>query len=225
MTRRGNVIFIVFSCILLFLIFWQPKAGWSFREFLLGNTIQRSRNPNGILLENDALRAELAKLQDIKNKIEVWSPEYFAVPVYVGRYPFNLRSELTLAAGRNEGLRANQPVFLNKVFIGLIKDVFEDKATVKTIFDASWKSAVRIGASGIEGLLVGGNQPTVTLIDKQADVKEGDIVYAAFPGTPYGAAIGEIKSARLSQNQLFQEAEIDFSYQINEVRAVLIPKP
>ena len=91
-----------------------------------------------------------------------------------------------------------------------------------TVFDTGWQSAVRVGPRGVDALFKGGNEPILALVEKNAGLLEGDIIYTAAPGFPYGLPLGEVREPRLAADQLFKEAKVSFPYETGKLRTVLV---
>ncbi|MBI4094930.1 MAG: rod shape-determining protein MreC [Candidatus Liptonbacteria bacterium] len=205
---------------LVFLIVWQPRIGWSVQELLSG--------PRRADSELDTLKKENARLKseaELLESVRAQLPEEKAVRVpalVYSRYPYNFRNELLVNAGAAEGISPEDAVLFGEFLLGAAKEVFEDSSVVRTVFDYRWQSAVRVGAQGFDALLVGGNQPRITLIDRQVKVKAGDSIVSASPGFPVGTPVGEVRAVTLSADQLFQEATITFPYDMRDVRAVSV---
>ena len=109
------------------------------------------------------------------------------------------------------------------VFIGRITRVYEDYSLVRTIFDPDWRLSVRIGENGINALLVGGPEPRLTTIDKNKILEEGSAVYSADREIPYGTLIGKIKKIIIAPSAVFQEAELELPYELNnEIRELKV---
>lgn len=221
MRRQENLFLGILAIGIIVLVVWQPRATWWLQNFLLSGLNRAPVDINNLQTENVSLKSRLAVLEDIKAQLPEWSPEYARAMVY-SRYPFNLKNELLISVGREDGINPGSPVFFNEVLVGRIDRVFTRTSLVKTIFDAKWQSAVRIGTRGIEGLLVGGNDPRITLIDKKAEIGAADPVYNAHKDFPYGAPVAAIKQIGPSSDQLFKEATLYFSYQMNDIRTVLV---
>jgi cell shape-determining protein MreC len=108
------------------------------------------------------------------------------------------------------------------VLLGKTTRVFDTTSLVQTVFDDGWQSAVRVGRQGTDALLKGGSNPRLTLIGKTARIATGDIVYSASERFPYGLSIASVKDVKLSADRLFQEAELQFDYDLNDIRAVSV---
>lgn len=175
---------------------------------------------NRLYLENQSLKAQL------ESGLAVEIPaENFKVAKVYSSYPFNNRHEISIAAGKRDGLKELSPVVIDDaILIGQISRVYENYSLVRTIFDSDWRLSVKIGKSGIDALLVGGPEPRLTMIDKNKPVKEEEVVYSASSGFPYGVLIGRVKRVISSPTAVFQEAELSLSYgldnKITEVRVL-----
>lgn len=180
------------------------------------------RSPD-LLLENENLKAELAKLQSIKSQLPERPREFLRTVVY-SRYPFNFKSEMLVGVNRDESVAVGKAVVFGGVLVGEVQEVFGDTALVITVFDSRFKSAVRIGRGGADALFKGGSLPKIVLIPLGAKVAEGDIVYSASPDFPYGLPLGRVRDIKASSDNLFKEATLDLAYDINALQTVLISK-
>lgn len=172
----------------------------------------------GLKMRIQELEAENAFL-----KSELGEPgSLTAIKVY-STYPFTTRSEFIIAAGERNGLRTNDTVVVRgDVLVGKVREVFESSAVVTTIFDPSWEIPVRIGSGEFDALLQGGNELTLSLIQKDTPIADGDRVISAGEGVPYGLEIGFIKSIKESSDGVFKEAVVEPSFRINNLRDVAI---
>lgn len=212
----------VLILVLLGLVIWQPQFGWFFGQFFLGAPSSDPAELKALRDENAALKVELAKLEDVKRELPDRKPEYLRALVY-SSYPFNLRNKILVDAGRRDGILGGEGVMFGNSLIGKIEEVFEGTALVKTVFDPSWQSAVRIKGE-IDALLVGGTNPRLTIIRKDAEISAGDPVSSAAPDFPYGLPVGTVKTIQPSEDKLFKETDLSFSYELADVRTVFIVK-
>lgn len=215
-------IFVLCTLALLILIFFEPAYGWRLRAWLGSRDVISSDDP-ALPAQNQALEAELAQLQVIASQIPQNPKNAIRAMVY-SRYPFGLKNELLVSAGAGEGVATGSTVTFQGVFIGSIAQVFPDSAVVQTVFDPEFKMPVRIGSVGADGLIVGGSYPKVTSIAKTANIANGDVVYTASPGVPYALPVAVVNATNTSADNLFEEASLDFAYDINGVETVLIEK-
>ncbi len=221
--RSTKWLFPALSFIVLLLIFLRPEAGWSVRSFFMGSPQSEGKDTETLRIENASLKAQIAKLQVVRDQLPQWSADYVRA-VVSSRYPFNFKNELLINAGKNQSIFVDEAVIFGKILIGQIQEVFGNTSIVKTIFDNRWQSAVQVGQKGVQALLKGGGDPKLTLIDKKAKVMAGDVVYNVAPGLPYGAPIAEVGRIELSPDNLFQEASLKLQYDLGDIRSVLVIK-
>lgn len=136
-------------------------------------------------------------------------------------YPFNNRNLLTVNAGAESGVRIGMPATIEgKILLGQVIEVFENKSIIRTFFDKDFSLPIRIGEKEANALLVGGQDPRLSLIDKSSDIKEGDSVFSAGRDFPYGMAVGTV--GIISSANSLLEASLMTPYQISDLREVYI---
>ena len=166
--------------------------------------------------QNEDLRAQINELRTTNYKLQ--TDNYLTGKIF-STYPFNIKNQLTINAGEKQGVKKGTTATIGEnILVGQIIEVFENYSVARTIFDPKWQLPVRIGEEEVNGLLQGGNEPKITLIEKP--VKAGDIIYSAVADFPYGLKIGEISEIKETSSGIFKEAEVKVSYNINELREV-----
>jgi cell shape-determining protein MreC len=192
--------------------------------------VKKERAHDEILLlkqENEDLRAQIQKcavpdIQSLKQKQEILSGKYLRVRVF-SVYPFNIRNQLTINAGEEQGIKNMMPAVLaENILVGRIKEVSRKISVIQTVFDPAFETPVRIGGEGVNGLLQGGSEPKIVLIEKTKPLARGDLVYSAGPDFPYGLKIGEIDEIRESIPGVFKEAIIKAPFKVGDIREVNI---
>lgn len=174
---------------------------------------ENSRRITELEKENRNLRFQL-----LNQKLE----KAGVVKVY-SAYPFSNRGELAIAAGLADGIKIGDVVtYGNNIIVGKITKVFDSSSVVTTIFNPSWKSAVRIGEHEIDALLQGGNELTVTLIPIESEVHDGELVITASQDIPYGLGMGTIKNIRTAPGNAFKEATLEPNFQFKQLKDVSI---
>lgn len=206
-------------------IVFIPQWGWRLRAMLSPNVYENERE---LTAQNEVLKAQLAKYQVVAAQLPNDLPNYGRAMVF-SRYPTNFRNELLIDAGAREGIATGKAVVIQVatssfVLIGRIQSVSGETAVVQTVFDPAFKMPVRIGSHGYDGLLVGGVYPKIASILKNILVQKGDIVTSADSALPYGLPVAEIGAVSVSSDNLFQEAALDFAYDVNGVQTVLVAK-
>jgi rod shape-determining protein MreC len=221
--RKSNIVILCGLCIVLLLfIIFAPSYGWRTRQFFAAPNVISSDNQN-VAAENETLKAELAQVQTLQSELPTSSVNDIRAMVY-SRYPFNFKNELLVNAGSDQGVASGSAVFFQGMLIGRIQTVWRTTALVQTIFDNNFKMPVRVGVKSYDGLLQGSSYPVVESIAKSSIVNPGDIVYAAGSGFPYGLPIGEVKATSTSADSLFEQASLNFTYDINSIQTVFIQK-
>ncbi|MCX7589858.1 MAG: hypothetical protein N2Z85_02890, partial [Patescibacteria group bacterium] len=192
---KQNYIIIILIFLILFLIYINPIFLWNFKKYIIRSPIN-DFDFNGLKQENLILKTKLTELK----LLEQFLPQIDKIiPAFVySKYPFNLKNEL-LVKLPNDNFNIGQGVVLinnldlkNFILIGKIKEIHNQFAVVQTIFDPNFKLSVKSGNSLINGLLVGGLNPKITLIPRNANIEQGDIIINAQPELPYGLIIGSI---------------------------------
>ena len=214
------------TVLLAILLFWPGASAW-LAGFLFSAPGLGSEPANALLAENQTLKAELAVLKNVARELPASRSRLQTALVY-SRYPLNFKNELWMNAGEEQGVSAGQAALLpapatsSKQFIllGKVVKTWPTSALVETLFDPRYQLAVRVGAKGADSLLVGGSVPKLTLLSRTSGIQSGDIVYAVSPGAPYGTAIGQVSAIQSESGQLFEEATLQFSYDLNQLHAL-----
>jgi len=221
---KKNTWFLLILIILAgFLVFTKPYFGWRLYGFFNPPLDNNSEEAKKLVLENENLKAEIAKSDILRSALPEGTMDYLDAFVY-SRYPFNFKNELLVSVGAKDGVARGGAAVFGGTLVGQVEDVFDNTSAVITVFDSRLKLPVRIGKGATQALLQGGSSPSAILIPREADVAPGDVVYSASPYFPYGLPVGEIGEVKISSDRLFKEATIKFGYDINALSAVLIEK-
>lgn len=146
---------------------------------------------------------------------------YRPVQVY-SSFPFNNQKLLYITQGIEQGITIGMAVALEpEILLGQIIAVWPKYSAVRTVFDPDFKVAVRIGASQEEGLLEGGNPPTVSLI-KDKKISTGETITSAGAQFPYGLAIGTLGSFLETSNDYFKKAEARLGYNLGDINEIYV---
>lgn len=174
--------------------------------------------------ENLSLRSALLMRKEFEALLPDLTERGAAVGVY-SSYPFNFKQVVTLAGGADAGLRSGAAVVVRGALVGQITEVFRKTSTARTLFDPRWELSVRIGPKGVDAVVVGGAEPTITLIAKDAAVAEGDMVTAADPALPLGLAMGEVGEIVNEASAPFREVALQLPYHIQALRVLAVLEP
>ena len=231
---KSNLVLIFLVVASLALLFFAPQIGWRMRGFLVNSSVMET---NELAIENDVLKSQLAKLENIKSQLPE-KPNHYIRGIVLSNYPMNFKNEFLVDVGSGDGVEIgravifggsasfdfaqDKPLIADGVLIGRIEKIFEGVAIVKTVFDNGFQVPVRVGTGAINALFHGGLSPKIMLIPLNKEVKIGDIAYSSSSDIPYGLPIGRIKEIDLSDDKLFREAFLEFSYDLNEINSVFI---
>lgn len=181
------------------------RAGLALQTAIRGGTPTPVAQPSNLTASIGLARGEASL------KVHVYS-----------QYPLNLKNQFSIAAGSLDGIAVGDIALSNGYLVGVVEKVFERSALVQTVFDKRFQSPVRIGAAGADALLRGGNDPELTLIPTNAAVEEGDEVYAAADGMPYGTVIGSLRGLHDSGDKVFREASLSVPYNAGSLEELTI---
>lgn len=236
MHKRNRTIAILGFIAFLFFIaqlFFTPKAylasrmGAAFQApivFLRSLSTRTSlmADMSALLLENQSLRARIQEIEDAPSLVTSERKRYIKVPLY-SSYPLNINHQLLVAAGSEDGVLEGATVFAAPgVFLGQIVSVDKTKATVRTIFDPGWELPVRIGAEKVDALLVGGQEPKLTLVSKRKPLIGGEPVILSSRDFEYGLLLGTVAELRQSKDSLFLEGRLITSYAVADLSELYI---
>jgi cell shape-determining protein MreC len=186
------------------------------------STVNSEAELGRLRAENESLKAQIGLLSQFQKYLNQTAG---SIPAFVySRYPFNLKNEILISVGVNQGVEVGDTVLFRGLLLGKVKETKKSSSVVQTIFDSNFQTAVRAGG-GVDSLLKGGDEPHLTLIPKNADLKQGDTVYSAAPGILYGVPVGQIYSYSPQLGEAFGEASLDLGYSISDIKAVEIVHP
>ena len=213
---------VLIGVFILFFLYRNSVANafWGARgvvEGLLGSAYSY-RAFNDLKLENESLKSELLR----KNTDSAVVDKYLESRVY-SHYPFNDKNALIIDKGALDGVKVGMPVLAARgVLLGRIANVKDRVSEVITIFDPEWKSSVVVGEHRIKAVLQGANNPRLELIPKDAVIKEGDSVTNISPEYPILLRIGSIGAARLDEKKVWQIADVELAFSIEDIDSVLL---
>lgn len=185
--------------------------------FSLGKIVEENRTLNEHIMNLEA------EIHSLRTSYVIPSSEDFISAKVFSFYPLNTRSIMYVSAGEAGGVARGDGVILaDSVFVGQVVDTASDSSAVATLFDADFSLPVRIGEVEVEGLLRGGANPRVSLIDKTKTIASGDMVVSAARDFPYGLIVGRVSMVREDASGAFLEAGLELPYVLSDVRDVLI---
>ncbi len=199
------------------------------------------------LAENDALRAQIAEMTEENNRLtaEVFElarlrelydldQEYMQYEKTAARVIANDSGDwfrvFRVDKGSADGIREGCNVLAGGGLIGIVTDVGAHYATVRSIIDDSSRVSGMALQSG-DTCIVGGDltlykegRLTITNIQKDADVKDGDRIVTSDISSTYlpGILIGYATGITLDNNQLTSSGYLVPAAEFRNLREVLI---
>ncbi len=202
--RQMAPIFLVASCLLL--IRWSKGAGVSdtyaliTRPFWPGNAqsewlkssnnLERDIRLNLFEQDNNRLRKMLALKQSSKFG-------FFSVPV-ISRKPNGWWQQLELGKGALQGIQPGSAVMGPGGLLGIVASVTPLTSRVRLLTAPGSQVGVWVSRTKRHGLLIGigTNRPQLNFLDKDLNIKEGDVVSTSPASTifPPNLPVGIIQS-------------------------------
>ena len=193
---------------------------------------QRAIQAEFALQENESLR-RLLRYLDSPRFPDDFEP---VVAEVIGRPATAFTQSITIAAGRDDGVRVNDAVVTADGLVGLVTRTTSGTARIQLLTDQEAAVSaldLRTGAVGIVRH-ARGTRETLVLdrVRKQDKVKEGDeIVTAGWSSGalsslyPKGIPIGAVTSAGLSDTDLFQQIQVDPYVDFGSLDGVIVLVP
>jgi rod shape-determining protein MreC len=189
-------------------------------------------------LENEVsrLQEEIITLREQSSEAEVLAAlldyarsrpdsSYKAVNV-IGRDVSPFLRSIWVGAGSDDGLNRGMPVVTNRGLVGRIVEVFPTIARVQLITDPEAAINVQMQQSRADGVLSAqlNGELWVDLIDQSAELSKGELVLTSGLGGKYpdDIPVGQIISIRRRDYELFQQAVIQATVDLDEVSLVLV---
>ncbi len=214
--------FILIACFIAIFFFRNEATGifLATRGFFEGvlNSVNY-RTIADLKTENVSLKKEIERFSAVEKKD---NSQFLEAHVY-SRYPFNDKNVIVIDKGFADGITEGMPVLAKKnVLLGRVKSVQRFQSEVMTIFDPDWKTSASIGNAHIKTVLNGANTPHAELIPKDAAVAAGDAVTNSAQEFPLGLFVGTVKSVTLDEKKVWQIADIEVPYAIEDIDSVLV---
>ena len=186
--------------------------------------------------ENDNLKVELAKLQELKQEndalraqfdFEKQNPKDLMPATVIGRNA----QRLVLDRGEKDGLTEGDIVLVKDSIIGRIISISPRIAVVATIMDPLTSFTAEIDGTETIGVVRSDNGKIIFGNVVQSEtLKEGSIVMtsgnvnAEGKGYPPGYVVGKIVSINKKESDLFQSARVESLLDFKQLRTVFIVK-
>lgn len=194
-------------------------------------------NNRKLQYENIQLRQRLPesfiKVQGAIYKIDdtLQHQQYEYIPAVVINSTVNKRNNyFTLSSGKSSGIYRGMGVFSNKGIVGIIHNVSDHYAVVKSVLTEDINIDVMVEKNGIFGLLKwNGKNPkigTISSISNDLTLKKwSKIVTRGGSGIfPRGLPVGQIKSLKTVEGKPLWDVEIYYSEDYRKIQNVYVIK-
>ncbi len=202
------LIFILFLFRNNFLTFMQKKDNNLNKELLnnICNTTLEEENNNLKTLLNYDYNADFS----------------YHVSKVLYRDIYNFKEEITIYKGKNNNLKVGDAVIDNYGLVGVIENVYPNKALVKLITNKKINISVKINDS--YGILKTDNEEIyVSNLTKYDNVSIGDNIYTSGIGNlPGNILIGKVKDITIDELDIEKIISIELAASLNNLNYVFI---
>lgn len=147
--------------------------------------------------ENRRLELEIDRLRELLRVRTEQAPGVVTTAPVVGASSGTVLARLELGRGRRDGLSVGMPATVPAGLVGLVIDVGDRRALVRTVIDPEARVGVTVRGKGGSGVAVGeiGGRIRVTRFSVAEPFEVGDIVETSSVGGlfPMGIEVGVIK--------------------------------
>jgi rod shape-determining protein MreC len=205
-------------------ISWFNQLG----DLLAQNRRLRRLNTE-LALENQLLREaqlENVRLRQLLSFRERERLSSILLAEVIAREPGRQMNSILIGAGRDRGLRRNQPVVTSQGLVGKVVQVFPRSSLVQLLMDRNCPVSAMIQRTRISGLLSyhGGTTFRLENVPWRMDVRKGDEVISSGLGElfPKGLRLGRVREVRSHERSLFKEIIVEPSVDFNSLEEVFV---
>jgi rod shape-determining protein MreC len=196
-----------------------------------------TRENEALRTDNERLQAEIARLQtdaqrreELERLLQVkqgLSDQDFLGASVIARDPSNLRQEVAIDRGKDDGIKVGMPVVTEgRALVGTVTKLEGDHAWVTLVTDVDSAVSSSTLESNAAGVVSGGYNRKLTMefVSQDAPVKEGDtVVTSGLGGTyPKGLVIGKVTGIAGSRQEVFQKVTVEPLASLARVEIVLV---
>jgi rod shape-determining protein MreC len=200
------------------------------RRRMIAENAELEARVGNLETSNRELQIEIERLQQLLKVRETQSPGAFLTAPVTGISSSSVQSQLTIGRGKSHGVKVNAPVTVPAGLVGIVTDVTERSAVVRTIADPDSKVGITVRERGGQGIAVGEPGGRVRVINFIEDdtVEVGDIVETSSRGGlfPRGILLGKVKEAPIRDpNDLRIEFVVEPAVEVTTLSEVTLIEP
>lgn len=147
--------------------------------------------------ERRFLELEVQRLEEVLQVRQMQSPGVVATAPVIGGGSGPDIARLIIGLGRRDGVQRNMPVTVPAGLVGIVTEVSESSAVVRTVLDPQSRVGVSVRGRGGRGTVVGevANLLRVTRFIEDGPVEVGDLVETSSLGGlfPVGVLVGVVE--------------------------------
>lgn len=215
--------------------FWFSSKTDNLRELktVTAENEELKEKVDRLTLENTTLlqqQSEFERLQELYDLDSTYSSYPKVASRIIAKDPGNWFSVFTIDKGSKDGIKVDMNVIGNGGLVGIVIDVGKHSATVRSIIDD--ESSVGAAFSTTSDIcIVKGNLTLmdkdlidIVSINKEADVKEGDMIVTSQVSDKYlpGILIGYLKDIEKDTNNLTKSGHITPVVDFSHIEEVLV---
>jgi rod shape-determining protein MreC len=212
----------------------SPVADWVNNLTASG---ELSSDNKRLKAENERLTNELARAredavqarnaEDLAAIRSQFPDDTFLAAAVVQRDASNSRALIAINRGSSDGLKDGMIVVTEgRSIVGTVTKTLDDYAWVTLITDPKSAVSAIVQESRAEGVVAGnyGGDLVMEFVGQGASVKEGDFVLTSGIGGSYppGIVIGRVSTVRKTEQDLFQEVNVDHLASLSDLENVMV---
>lgn len=182
------------------------------------------------IIDYDKLQRENAELRELLKLKEENSDLVFSAPCSViARTANDPYHSFTIDKGSNDGIKPYDPVVTSEGIVGICYEVSITTSRVQTLYSPKSAVGVTIVRSKATGILEGGYELAeqglcrMSYIDKDSDIKAGDVVMTTGSGTfPDSQLIGTVTETGIEDSGLSRYALVRPAIEPKSVATVFV---
>lgn len=212
-----------------FVTMFKSKSSLIDENEQLRNEIDELNGTNRELLQVIDDMNEIRQLYDLG---QTYSDYPTVVAKIISKTPNNWYSTFTINKGRKDGIAVNMNVIADKGLCGIVCEVGENYAVVRTIIDdksnvtGTFKNTKETTDCNVSGelTLIEKGVCSVNNISGDADIKENDMIITSYNSSKFlpGIIIGYISDIEMDSNNLTKSGKLTPVVDFSDLDAVLV---
>lgn len=219
-------------------VFYSTSLGMESVKDFLGSIGQLKKDNEQLLMDNQALTAQLGTLHDIEKENATLREQLDLIPrnqydlvaaSVISQDPNGLENWLEIDKGSNDGILSGMPVIVSKgIMIGRVQEVSANSCKITLLTNPKSTINVMDVESGAKGVVKGeyGLGIIFDMILQTDSIQVGNSVVTSGIGgdIPRGLFVGTVQEVHPSEDHLFQQAVVTAPVQVSKLQFVFVVK-